>query len=55
MNEIRCVCCGRFIPYREIDDGKASFYFEPDSHKGPEISEWSHNVCRTAAHLHEER
>jgi len=41
----RCVCCGKFIAYKEMEGGGARFYFEPDSHKGPEISEWRCKQC----------
>ena len=43
---IRCGGCGRFIAYAELEEGgSARFYFEPDSHKGPEISEWTCGRC----------
>ncbi len=47
METIRCVCCGRFIPYSDMDPekGPASFYFEPDNHFGPERSEWTCAKC----------
>lgn len=44
----KCVACGRFIPYREMEDRTARFYFEPDSIKGPEISEWTCAECVAA-------
>lgn len=46
---IKCVSCGQFIPYSEMErGGGAEFYFEPDSHKGPEISEWTCAKCANA-------
>jgi hypothetical protein len=43
---VKCVDCGRFIAFSEMsEDGGARFYFEPDSHKGPEISEWTCARC----------
>lgn len=42
---IKCCACGRFIGYREMYDGGATFHFEPDSHRGPEISEWTCERC----------
>ena len=43
---IKCAACGHFIAYAEMEDGGgARFYFEPDSHKGPEISEWTCARC----------
>jgi hypothetical protein len=43
---VRCVVCGRFIPYAQMAQrGGARFYFEPDSHKGPEVSEWTCAQC----------
>lgn len=43
---IKCVECGRFIPYSQMEfGGGARFYFEPDSHKGPEVSEWTCKEC----------
>ncbi len=43
---IKCAACGKFIPYSEmIDGGGARFTFEPDSHKGPEVSEWTCKKC----------
>lgn len=41
----KCVVCGKFIPCSQMGDGGAEFYFEPDSHKGPEISEWTCAEC----------
>ncbi len=42
---VKCVACGRFVSYKEMEAGTASFRFEPDSHKGPEISEWTCARC----------
>ncbi len=42
---MRCICCGRFLSYEEMQDGTAHFYFEPDSHKGPEVSDWECAKC----------
>lgn len=42
---IKCVGCGRFISREEIDAGRAAFLFEPDSHFGPERSEWTCSNC----------
>jgi hypothetical protein len=42
----KCVVCGKYISYAQMgDDGYAKFYFEPDSHKGPEVSEWTCAEC----------
>jgi hypothetical protein len=42
----KCVSCGKFIPYSQMGEGGgAVFYFEPDSHKGPEVSEWTCVEC----------
>jgi hypothetical protein len=42
---IICVACGRFVALAEMQDGSAVFHFEPDSHKGPEVSEWTCAAC----------
>lgn len=42
---INCSSCGRFIPHADMNSGAAKFYFEPDSHKGPEICEWTCATC----------
>lgn len=42
---VKCCSCGKFISHNDIQTGAASFYFEPDSHKGPEISEWTCKKC----------
>lgn len=39
----RCVACGRFIATSALDE--AEFYHEPDSHKGPEVNEWTCLPC----------
>lgn len=44
-NPIRCEWCGKFIAYAEIDSGEATCKWEPDSHFGPERSEWSCGAC----------
>ena len=42
----KCAVCGRFVPYSEMEpEGGAKFYFEPDSHFGPEVSEWTCHNC----------
>jgi hypothetical protein len=41
----KCVSCGQFVSYDSMQDGSALFYFEPDSHKGPEVSEWTCFRC----------
>jgi hypothetical protein len=51
---IKCCGCGRFIPYSEMDEGGgARFYFEPDSHRGPEISEWTCAACMDKDRKHD--
>jgi hypothetical protein len=45
LERIKCSGCGRFVPYSQMQDGSAHFYFEPDSHKGPEVSEWTCARC----------
>lgn len=47
MNDaIKCDACGRFISYAEMQEGGgARFYFEPDSHRGPERCEWTCEQC----------
>ena len=44
---IKCISCGRFIPYSDMDPerGPASFYFEPDNEFGRERSEWTCAAC----------
>ncbi len=42
---VKCAACGRFVSYTEMSDGTASYYFEPDNHFGPEISEWTCAIC----------
>lgn len=42
---IQCAACGKFISYAAIDAGEAKFEFTPDSHFGPEESEWVHRAC----------
>ena len=42
---IRCVGCGQFIGYADIDAGLCRFDFEPDSHFGPEVADWSCPKC----------
>lgn len=42
----KCSACGKFIPYSQMEcGGSARFHFEPDSHKGPEVSEWTCAEC----------
>lgn len=48
--QVKCEWCGKFISYADMGSGAASFHFEPDSHKGPEISEWTCASCETADH-----
>jgi hypothetical protein len=56
MVTVRCVVCGRFIPYAQMAQrGGAKFYFEPDSHKGPEVSEWTCAQCVQIAANRKER
>jgi hypothetical protein len=43
---IKCAGCGRFVSLAEMQDDSAVFHFEPDSHFGPEVSEW---VCAACA------
>jgi len=40
----KCVSCGRFVSYKEMDKG-ASFHFIPDNEFGPEESEWTCTRC----------
>lgn len=42
---IRCVSCGKFISYHEIESNRAAFYHEPSSHFGPEVNEWTCAAC----------
>ena len=42
---VKCVGCGKFVSYAEMSDGSASYYFEPDNHFGPEVSEWTCARC----------
>jgi hypothetical protein len=49
----KCCSCGRFIGYDEMGEGgTASFYFEPDSDRGREISEWTCGACVARLNLH---
>jgi hypothetical protein len=41
---IKCVECGKFVPYNEMKDG-AIFYHEPDNEYGPEVNEWTCHRC----------
>jgi hypothetical protein len=45
---VRCISCGHFLSYAEMEDGSASFHFEPSSHFGPEVSEWRCAQCTIA-------
>ena len=31
-NTIKCDCCGKFISYQDLEDGKAKAEHTPDSH-----------------------
>ena len=43
---VKCVSGpGRFVSFAEMQDDSAKFHFEPDSHKGPEVSEWTCAAC----------
>jgi hypothetical protein len=42
---IKCVYCGRFISYADMETGEALFYFEPDSDRGSERNEWTCKRC----------
>lgn len=42
---IKCAYCGKFISYKDIEDEKIIFNFEPSSHFGPEINEHIHKEC----------
>ncbi len=42
---IRCVACGVFIAYADMDSGKAQFDFTPDSFFTLERSEWLCPAC----------
>ena len=43
---VKCARCGRFVGYDETTEGGgASVHFEPDSHFGPEICEWTCATC----------
>jgi hypothetical protein len=44
VKPIKCADCGQFIAYADIDAGLCKFEFEPDSHFGPEVADWS--CCR---------
>lgn len=51
-SNIKCVSCGRYIPHEDMlgygKPGKkvaARYTYEPDSHFGPEISEWECRAC----------
>lgn len=45
----KCVSCGRFLSFKEMErGGGAYFYFEPDSHKGREVCEWTCAKCAAA-------
>jgi hypothetical protein len=44
----RCVSCGHYLSYVEMEDGSAAFHFEPSSHFGPEVSEWRCARCTAA-------
>ena len=49
VRQAKCAVCGRFISYAQMGEGgKATFYFEPDSHFGPEICEWTCAKCADA-------
>jgi hypothetical protein len=41
----RCADCGRFLSYAEVESGETRFYFEPASHFGPEVTEWTCARC----------
>lgn len=43
---IKCSSCGKFISHEQMMSGDASYHFEPDSHRGPEVSEWTCRECR---------
>ena len=44
-NAIKCEWCGKFIGYKEIEEGLATNHFEPSSDRGPEIDWWTCRKC----------
>lgn len=45
---IRCVACGQFISYDDCQQNiLTTFHFIPDSHFGPEVSEWTCKKCNS--------
>jgi len=42
----KCSYCGRFISREDFKEGRVGFYYEPDSHFGPEIIEHYHKRCK---------
>lgn len=55
IERIKCAGCGRFIPYSDMESGAAHFRFEPDSHKGPEICEWTCTKCHGDGEIGDKR
>ena len=45
-DRIRCAECGKFLAVEQLPH--ARHRFEPDSHFGPEISEWTGPCCLPA-------
>ena len=45
MMTIKCVACGKFIPYSDLEHGLASFHHEPSSLRGHEVNEWTCAAC----------
>lgn len=43
---IKCINCGKFISFRDIENEKVRFHFIPDGVCGPEESYWEHKQCQ---------
>jgi hypothetical protein len=51
---IKCIYCGKFISYIEIENNRTGFYFEPDNEFGGEIIEHWHLECKDKYEHHYE-
>jgi hypothetical protein len=43
---VKCAICGQFISNKDFERGLVKSHFTPDTHFGPEESEFEHVKCR---------
>jgi hypothetical protein len=44
-NPLKCSVCGKFISYREVEEGKVLVEFTPDTEFTSESTEFTHEKC----------